>query len=152
MTQYSHDYALSIVSKNTILSSYQINDTISNIHTGEIGDKDYIGMSSDSSICYNIGVLKPSQKKELILCMWVNENKEKSKIDDIEKKNEEIRKIDFEKELANTTKYWKKYIKEHESLELKDNTEYDKKPENISSETVEKDLIFVRICWNDRSL
>lgn len=31
-------------------------------------------------------------------------------------------------------------------------TEYDKKPEDISSEKVEKDLIFVRICWNDRSL
>ncbi len=136
MTQYSHDYALSIVSKNTILSSYQINDTISNIHTGEIRDKDYIGMSSDSSICYNIGILKPNEKKELILCMWVNENKEKSKIDDIEKRNEEIRKIDFAKELTNTSKYWRKYIKEHESLELKDNTEYDKKIKNIYHRTI----------------
>ena len=136
MTQYSHDYALSIVSKNTILSSYQINDTISNIHTGEIRDKDYIGMSSDSSICYNIGILKPNEKKELILCMWVNENKEKSKIDDIEKRNEEIRKIDFAKELTNTSKYWRKYIKEHESLELKDNTEYDKKIKKIYHRTI----------------
>ena len=136
MTQYSHDYALSIVSKNTILSSYQINDTISNIHTGEIRDKDYIGMSADSSICYNIGILKPNEKKELILCMWVNENKEKTKIDDIEKKCEEIRKIDFAKELTNTSKYWRKYIKEHESLELKDNTEYDKKVKNIYHRTI----------------
>lgn len=136
MTQYSHDYALSIVSKNTVLSSYQINDTNSNIHTGEISDKDYIGMSADSSICYNIGVLKPNEKKELILCMWVNENKEKSKLYDIEKRNEEIRKIDFGKELTNTIKYWKKYIKEHESLELKDNTEYDKKIKKIYHRTI----------------
>lgn len=136
MTQYSHDYALSIVSKNTVLSSYQINDTNSNIHTGEISDKDYIGMSSDSSICYNIGVLKPNEKKELILCMWVNENKEKSKLYDIEKRSEEIRKIDFGKELTNTIKYWKKYIKEHESLELKDNTEYDKKIKKIYHRTI----------------
>lgn len=136
MTQYSHDYALSIVSKNTILSSYQINDTNSNIHTGAISDKDYIGMSADSSICYNIGVLKPNQKKELILCMWVNENKEKTKIDDIEKKNEEIRKIDFAKELVHTGKYWRKYIKEHESLELKDNTEYHKKVKKIYHRTI----------------
>lgn len=136
MTQYSHDYALSIVSKNTILSTYQINDTISNIHTGEISDKDYIGMSSDSSICYNIGILKPNEKKELILCMWVNENKEKSKIDDIEKRNEEIRKIDFGKELTSTSKYWRKYIKEHESLELKDNTEYDKRIKKIYHRTI----------------
>lgn len=136
MTQYSHDYALSIVSKNTILSSYQINDTISNIHTGAISDKDYIGMSADSSICYNIGVLKPKEKKELILCMWVNENKEKTKIDDIEKKCEEIRKIDFAKELVHTGKYWRKYIKEHESLELKDNTEYHKKVKKIYHRTI----------------
>lgn len=136
MAQYSHDYALSIVSKNTILSSYQINDTISNIYTGTISDKDYIGMSADSSICYNIGILKPNEKKELILCMWVNENKEKSKIDDVEKKNEEIRKIDFGKELTNTLKYWRKYVKEHESLELKDSTEYDKKIKKIYHRTI----------------
>lgn len=136
MIQYSHDFALSTVSKNTGLLSFQINDTSSNINSGMIWDKDYIGMSSDSSICYDIGLLKPRERKELVIYMWINDNKEKYKLDDLEKKNEEIRKIDFEKELASTTKYWRKYVKEHETLELKENTEYDKKVKNIFKRTI----------------
>lgn len=136
MIQYSHDFAVSTVSKNTGLLSFQINDTSANIHSGMIWNKDYIGMSADSSICYDIGVLKPSQRKELIIYMWINDNKEKYKLDDLEKKSEEIRKLDFEKELANTTKYWRKYVKEHETLELKENTEYDKKVKNIFKRTI----------------
>lgn len=136
MIQYSHDFALSITSKKTTLLSFQINDTISNIHTGVIGDKDYIGMSPDSSICYDIGVLKPKEKKELILYIWINENKEKFKLDDIEEENKEIRKIDSEKELVGTIKYWRKYLKEHQTLELKENTEYDKKVKNIYNRTI----------------
>lgn len=136
MIQYSHDFALSTVSKNTGLLSFQINDTSSNINSGMIWDKDYIGMSSDSSICYDIGLLKPRERKELVIYMWINDNKEKYKLDDLEKKNEEIRKIDFEKELASTTKYWRKYVKEHETFELKENTEYDKKVKNIFKRTI----------------
>ncbi|MBO5479267.1 MAG: hypothetical protein J6A04_06250 [Clostridia bacterium] len=136
MIQYSHDFALSVTSKKTPLSSFQINDTSSNIHTGVIGDKDYIGMSADSSLCYDIGVLKPKEKKELWLYLWINENREKYKLDEIEQENDELRKADFEKELAVTTKYWKKYVKEHQTLDLKGNTEYDKKIKNIYNRTI----------------
>lgn len=136
MIQYSHDFAFSTVSKNTNLESFQINDTSANIHTGAIWDKDYIGMSADSSICYDIGVLKPKEKKELILYLWLNDNKETYKLDDIQKQSKEISKIDVEKELASTVKYWKKYVKEHETLELKENTDYDKKVKNIYHRTI----------------
>jgi oligosaccharide amylase len=136
MIQYSHDFALSTISKKTPLLSFQINDTNANIHTGTIQDKDYIGMSSDSSISYDIGIIKPHEKKELCLYIWVNENKEKYKLDEIEHKNDEIKKIDIEKELQNTIKYWKKYTKEHSTLELKENTEYDRKIKRIYNRTV----------------
>ena len=136
MIQYSHDFTLSTISKNNELLSFQINDTSANIHSGMIWDKDYIGMSADSSICYDIGILKPGQRKELVVYMWINDNKEKYKLDEIEKKNEEIRKIDFEKELSSTIKYWRKYVKEHETLELKENTEYDKKVKDIFKRTI----------------
>ncbi len=136
MVQYSHDFTISTVSKNIEVLSFQINDTNANINSGVIWDKDYIGMSADSSICYDIGVLKPRERKELVIYMWINDNKEKYKLDEIEKKNEEIRKIDFEKELASTTKYWRKYVKEHETIELKENTEYDKKIKNILKRTI----------------
>jgi oligosaccharide amylase len=136
MIQYSHDFALSTVSKNTKLLSFQINDTESNIHTGIIQDKDYIGMSADSSIAYNIGIIKPNEKQELCLLIWINENNEKYKLDEIEHKNDEIKKIDIEKELQNTVKYWKRYVKEHSKLELKENTEYDKKIKHIYTRTI----------------
>ena len=136
MIQYSHDFALSITSRKTSLDSFQINDTSSNIHTGVIGDKDYIGMSADSSLCYNIGIIKPKEKKELVLYIWINENKEKYKLDEIEQENSELKKFDTEKELAHTIRYWQKYVKEHETLELKENTDYDRKIKNIYNRTI----------------
>lgn len=51
--QYMHDYVFCITSKE-INSSYQINNTPQNIISGDIKDKDYIGMSRESSIKYSI--------------------------------------------------------------------------------------------------
>ncbi len=131
MLQYSHDFTVSTISKKTPLLSFQINDTSRNIHTGVIEDKDYIGMSADSSICYDIGVLKPNEKKELIIYTWINENKEKQKIDEVERLNEAIKDFDFAKQLTTTKNYWKKFVKDHETIELKNRTEYDKKIKQI---------------------
>lgn len=136
MIQYSHDYMISTVSKDTPLYSHQINNTKSNINSGIIQDKDYIGMSSDSSICYDIGVIKPKEIKELWIYIVINDNKEKYKMDDIEQELSKIQKIDFEKELEQTTKYWKKYVKDHTNIELKENTNYDKKIKKIYNRTI----------------
>lgn len=51
--QYMHDYVFCITSKE-INSSYQINNTPQNIISADIKDKDYIGMSKESSIKYSI--------------------------------------------------------------------------------------------------
>lgn len=134
--QYSHDYSIVMTSKNTSISSHQINDTKSNIQTGVIQDKDYIGMSSDSSISYDVGILKPNQSKNIDMYIYINENKNKSKMDDIEAELNKIRKIDIDKELLSTKKYWNKYVKDHSSLELKENTEYDKKVKKIFNRTI----------------
>lgn len=136
MMQYCHDYTLAIVSKNMDVFSHQINDTSSNIHTGEIQDKDYIGMSHDSSISYNIGVLKPNQTKTIEICIYINENDNTYKMDEIEEEINKILKIDIKKELTSTKKYWEKYVKDHTTLELKDNTEYEKRIKNIYNRTI----------------
>ena len=57
--QYMHDYTFAIYSNKTINNS-QINNNATNIEEGIIGDKDYIGMSNDSSIRFDLGVLKPN--------------------------------------------------------------------------------------------
>lgn len=136
MIQYTHDNTLGIVSKNTPLYSHQINDTESNIETGVIQDKDYIGMSHDSSISYDIGILKPKEEKVLEIYIYINDNNEKYKLDNIEEKIEQIRKIDYEKELVHTKKYWNKYVKDHTTLELKENTKQDKKVKKIYNRTI----------------
>ena len=108
--QYAHDNMLGIVSPKVPLLSHQINDTNSNINTGNISDKDYIGMSSDSSISYDIGVIKPKETKELVLFIKIKDEKDSYSLDDMEA---ELSKLD-----------------------LKELTEYDKKVKRIYNRTI----------------
>ncbi|MBQ6992440.1 MAG: hypothetical protein IJN50_06005 [Clostridia bacterium] len=116
LLQYMHDYTLCTFSKNKINSS-QINNTSAKICEGNIWDKDYVGMSSDSSIQYNLETLKPNEEKEIEIFIYIDENK--TGLDGIDKEIERIKKIDFRDEIDNTMKYWKKYLKDHQKLELK---------------------------------
>ena len=109
MAQYTHEDCFNIVSIKDRICSHQINDCERNIYTGIIKDKDYIGMSADSAICYEIGKLKPGQKKNLDIVIYV---------DNQIKENSKIQKIDTIKEQANTIAYWKKYYKAHNTIKL----------------------------------
>ena len=117
MTQYAHDFAFSTFSKGKDIIKHQINGSKENIKRTEIYDKDYIGMSKDSSIAYEIGLIKPGEKKELQICILIDENKS---ISDIEDEIERVKRIDFEKEYINTKSYWRKYVKNHNGLKLKE--------------------------------
>lgn len=117
MTQYAHDFAFSTFSKNKDLIKHQINGSIEKIKRTEIYDKDYIGMSKDASIAYNIGLIKPGEKREIQIAILIDENKN---ISDIEDEVERIKKIDFDKEYINTKSYWRKYVKTHNGLNLKE--------------------------------
>ena len=109
MAQYTSEDCFNIVSIKEKISSHQINDCERNIYTGIIKDKDYIGMSADSAICYEIGKLAPGQKKNLDIVIYV---------DNQIKENSKIQKIDTIKEQANTISYWKKYYKAHNTIKL----------------------------------
>ena len=100
--------------------SYQINDTKENISSGVIKDKDYIGMSCDSSISYDIGILKPNDKKELTIYLYFKKSDETEET--LNKELAEIKKMDVKKEEQTVEKYWKKYVKEHIGIELKKET------------------------------
>lgn len=117
MMQYAHDFAFSTFSKDKDIIKHQINGSINNIKRTEIHDKDYIGMSKDTSIAYEIGVIKPGEKKELQICILIDENKNISEIED---EIERVKRIDFEKEYINTKTYWRKYVKNHNGLKLKE--------------------------------
>ena len=115
LLQYMHDYTLCTFSKEKIHSS-QINNSMTNIHEGVIGDKDYVGMSTDSSISYNLDVLKPNEEKTFELYIYIDDNK--NGLYGIEKTVERIKKIDFRTEYVHTKKYWRRYLKNHDGLNL----------------------------------
>ncbi len=131
--QYMHDYTFAIYSNKTINNS-QINNNATNIEEGIIGDKDYIGMSNDSSISFDLGVLKPNE--EIEFCIYVNIN-HGAEIKTTEAKIEEIKKIDYKKELDKTKRYWGKYVKDHDTIRLPNsNTKYMEKIEKIYKRTI----------------
>lgn len=126
MLQYAHDFVLATFAKGKDIIKHQINGSKETIKRTEIHDKDYIGMSNDSSIAYEIGTIKPGEKKELQICISIDENKN---ISDIENEIERIKKIDFEKEYMTAKSYWRKYVKDHNGLKLKE-------PENAYDERI----------------
>ena len=133
LVQYMHDYTFSICSNNKVKDS-QINNNEANIENGVIWDKDYIGMSNDSSICYDLGTLKPNEEKELDIYITISHG---SSIKEIETKITETKNIDVKKELDKAKKYWEKYVKEHDTIKLPEsNTKYMKKLEKIYKRTI----------------
>lgn len=118
LLQYTHDYTVCTFAKEKI-SSYQINNAAETIMSGVASGKDYIGMSPDSSIEYDLGLLKPGEEKIFNLYIHVSDNSEKNLLNDLDQEIERYRKIDLKKELDDTKKYWRKYLKDHSSIELK---------------------------------
>ncbi|MEE0865445.1 MAG: glycoside hydrolase family 15 protein [Clostridia bacterium] len=117
MLQYAHDFSVSTFAKGHKVSSHQINGSKETINRGEIKDKDYIGMSKDSSICYDLGIIKPQEKKILEICVLVDDNRNVSAMED---EVDRITKIDLNKEYNETKSYWRKYVKSHNGLNLKE--------------------------------
>ncbi len=117
LMQYMHDYTVAIFSKKEPLS-YQINNTEANINEGVIEGKDYVGMSIDSSISYNVGELEPGEEATIDIILTVYDNKKKSQ--DIEDENIRLKKIDVSKQIEDTKKYWKNYVKKHSVIDLVD--------------------------------
>ena len=126
LLQYSHNNTWCMFSKKEI-NAHQLNDTDNNIATGVIQDKDYIGMSADSSINYELGILKPGEKKELDIYLYVVDNEKVTK-EEMWKNIEAFRKQDASHEQGLVEKHWKKYVKDHINRELlEENSEYAKK-------------------------
>lgn len=129
MIQYAHDFAVSTFAKSTKLLSHQINGSKEKITRGVISDKDYIGMSKDSSVSYKIGTIKPSEKKVIEICINISENIKG--ISNLENELERIKKIDLQKEYSKTKSYWRKYVKDHNGLNVKE-------PENAYEEKMQE--------------
>lgn len=120
LIQYGHDYSLSIFADKEI-NGHRINDVEEYFRDGSLQDKDYIGMSSDSAISYDIGCLKPNEEAYLNVYLYVGENDKYKNMSDLEKKITELKEIEAEKEESTVKKYWEKYIEKHDTLKLENN-------------------------------
>ena len=126
MMQYAHDFSLSTFARSHKLLSHQLNNSKENIRRAVIMDKDYIGMSKDSSVSYSLGIIKPNEKKEIEICILLNDNKKT--ICEVENEIERIKRVDIQKEYSSCKSYWRKYVKEHDGLKLEEpKSEYEEK-------------------------
>ena len=115
LIQYSHNFVYAIMSNQKILS-HQLNDCERNINSGVIYDKDYIGMSPDSAISYDLQTLKPGEEKKFYLMICLKNDD--VDINNIEKEVKEIRSIDVEKELVKIKNYWNRFFKKHDTIDF----------------------------------
>ena len=120
MIQYAHDFTVATFAKENKLLSHQINDSNNTINTAYIQDKDYIGMSKDSSISFDLGTIKPGEKKEIEICVYIDETRKTMQA--VEDEIERIRKIDLNKEYTNVKSYWRKFLRAHDGLGIKEPT------------------------------
>ena len=134
MIQYSHDFMISTFANEKLLN-YQIHDSKENINAGIIGRKDYIGMSADSSISYDLGVIKPHDKKVIEIFVLIQSQPEQ--MSELEKEIERIKKIDVQTEYTKTKNYWRKYLKAHDGLKLEEpKNSYEEKIAEIYYRTI----------------
>lgn len=127
---------MSIISNDLKLISHNINRTNDVITSGILYDKDYIGMSNNSAVSYEIGTLKPNEKKEFNVMIFIGDNKEKNDLESVQAKIEELKKLDEEKELKSAKQYWKRYLKDHMVHSISDGTKYKDRIERIYKRTI----------------
>lgn len=117
LIQYTHDFSVCTFSNKDVLS-YQINNVSNNIHTGKIGGKDYIGMSPDSGLSYDINCLKPGEEREITIYIYINKNKHINILNQINDEIDRIKNINVNFMLENTKEYWKNYVINHDILKI----------------------------------
>ena len=128
--QYNHNYAMAIFS-NKNLYGHKLNDVQSTLQSAVIMDKDYIGMSNEIAISYDIGTIHPGEQQELNIFILVNENH------DIEEKIQKYVKLNTDIEFENVKNYWNLYVENHSKIKIESNkSDFYKKLLDIYNRTI----------------
>ena len=134
LVQYTHDYNFAIFSNRDILT-HKLHGIDEVVESGMFEDKDYIGMTNNAGIIYDLKEIKPNEKVEIPIYIYVNDNSDKYRLPDIEKEFDKIVKQDYDQQIAKTKKYWRKYLKNHSNIEFEDNI-YENRIKNIYDRTI----------------
>ena len=128
--QYNHNYVMAIFS-NKNLYGHKLNDVQRTLQSAVIMDKDYIGMSNEIAISYDIGVIHPGEQQELNIFILVNENH------DIEEKIQKCVKLNTDIEFENVKNYWNLYVENHSKIKIESNkSDFYKKLLEIYNRTI----------------
>ena len=128
--QYNHNYAMAIFS-NKNLYGHKLNDVQRTLQSAVIMDKDYIGMSNEIAISYDIGVIHPGEQQELNIFILVNENH------DIEEKIQKCVKLNTDIKFENVKNYWNLYVENHSKIKIESNkSDFYKKLLEIYNRTI----------------
>ena len=119
LIQYNHDFAFCTFA-NQDISGHKINDTQNYINDAVLEDKDYIGMSDDSAISYDLGTLKSGDQIDFSLFIYVENNSDLKNMEELEEKIETLKRIDANKEYSQVKRYWTNYLDKHDGLKIKE--------------------------------
>ena len=137
LIQYNHDFSF-CTSSNKDISGHRINDTQNYIRDAVLNDKDYIGMSDDSAISYDLGTLKSGDQIDFTLFIYVENNSNLKNMEELEEKIETLKRIDANKEYSQAKRYWTNYLDKHDGLKIKEcnNSIVNEKVKEIYSRTI----------------
>lgn len=137
LIQYNHDFAFCTFA-NKDISGHRINDTQNYIRDAVLEDKDYIGMSDDSAISYDLGTLKSGDQIDFTLFIYVENNSNLKNMEELEEKIETLKRIDANKEYSQVKKYWTNYLDKHDGLKIKEcnNSIVNEKVKEIYNRTI----------------
>ena len=134
LIQYTHDYNFAVFSNKNIMS-HKLHGVDDVIESAVFQDKDYIGMSNNAAIIYDLKEIQPNEKIEIPIYIYINDNNEKCRLGDIEKEIDRIVKLDYNQQILKTKKYWRRYLRNHSNIEFEDSI-YDIKVKNIYDRTI----------------
>jgi len=116
LIQYNHDYSVCTFSNESFFRR-QINGVLNNLGTGIINGKDYIGMSNDSALNYDLNLIKQGEEREFTLFIYVNKNEKISTLN-IDNEVERIKRLDVNRLENDTIEYWNNFVKNHDILNI----------------------------------
>lgn len=146
LVQYSHNFTCAIMANKEMLS-HQLNEVEKNIQTGSINDKDYIGMSPNSAISYDLGVLKPGEKTEFDVIMYIRYEEEG--LANLEEEINELQKINAQKEITKVENYWRRFLEKHDTLKLK--AEEGNKFKNELLKIYKRSILYMPLLINEKT-
>ena len=117
LIQYNHTAAATFFS-NYPIDKYKVNNMNKDLSLN-FENKEYIGLSSSSTMFLEPLILKVGEKKEIDIYLHLNDNSKIGVLNDLDNEINRIRKINILDKENETKKHWEKYVKKHTKHDLK---------------------------------